>query len=630
MHTGSGAPPPLVTIDPPQPAALAPRVSVVMSVYNNAPYIAQAIDSVLSQNLDAPYEIIMADDFSSDGTRGILEHYKARFPTLIRLALARENTWGVASFREAIHASAAEYVALLDGDDFWTSRDKLRKQIAFLDGHRECSMCFHNVVAFVENERYDPFDFGPASANGYLTQRDLLARNSIVSCAPMIRTGILQALPDWVFELELGDWAIYVLAAASGPVGYLDEIMGAYRIHKEGSWSRLGLRGRLEGSIRFYDEMRRRLGDAYAPLIDRQRKTCCQELRTYAWAAWSGGDRPEALRAWASLADHDPQAFAAEMAHRFANRSDESADPHLDSTADPAYQGFQEPQYGVFLTGWAWDARRPDQPLSIEILDDDVVVATVVANSYRFDLEEAGKGRGYHAFSCRLPDALCDGRPHRIRTRIAGTGVFLANSGTIVAFADSRRPDDHVKTRNAQTEWLERDLEPRRAEMSALREKLVGSDTRIIELRRMLEATRSEIAALGSELAAKDHEAWRLSGDLDEARRTQNLLRHIEWLTGHLDLLTDQVKQLSSQTEQLSSQTEQLSSQAERLAHDLASAHAQRTGSETQMQNLVKQTDRLNVELASATHAVAALKQSWSWRITAPLRALAKLLLRMP
>src|SRR5262245_25708741 len=138
MHTGSGVPPPLVAIDPPLSATATLRVSVVVSVFNNEPYIVQAIESVLAQHVGAPYEIIVADDCSSDATRLILEGYKRRFPGLIRLALARENTRGVDSFREAVRASRADYVALLDGDDFWTSPDKLQKQTAFLDTHAEC------------------------------------------------------------------------------------------------------------------------------------------------------------------------------------------------------------------------------------------------------------------------------------------------------------------------------------------------------------------------------------------------------------------------------------------------------------------------------------------------------------
>ncbi|HYN06464.1 MAG TPA: glycosyltransferase [Vicinamibacterales bacterium] len=513
MSTRSDGAPPLVAIDPPPEATDAPRVSVVMSAFNNAPHIVQAIESVLAQQLEARYEFIVADDCSSDGTTAILHGYKRRFPTLIRLALARQNTCGVDSFREAVRAASAEYIALIDGDDYWVSRDKLQKQVTFLDAHPACSMCFHNAIAYYEDESSEPFDFKPATTSGVLGQRDLLERNSVVSCAPMIRASVLQALPDWVFGLELADWAMYVMAAEWGAVGYLDEIMGAYRIHEAGSWSKVGRRGQLAGSIRFYEEMRDRLGPAHSELIERQRRVCCQELRTHAWTAWTTGDRPEALRAWADLAQHDPDTLSAEFAHRFGQQAQASVDRE---DGEPAYEGFQDAVNGAVVSGWAWDARRPDAPVSIEILDGDVVIATVRADTYRSDLLAAGKGRGYHAFACRLPESLRDGQPHRIHTRIAGARVPLSNSGTIVAFPDRGRSEQHAAMRSTEVKWLQQDIESARRTAEQLRRHLVARDQQVVELRRKLETTRSAIAGLQQEIGARNEEAQRLESALTE------------------------------------------------------------------------------------------------------------------
>ena len=519
-------PQPIVVIDPALDG-VAPRVSVVMSVFNNRPYITQAIESVLSQELDAPFELIAADDYSTDGTRTILEDYRLRFPGRVRLALARRNTGGVENFRDAVRASTADYIALIDGDDFWTARDKLRKQTAFLDEHPECSMCFHNVLAYHEDETSEPFDLRPQTNSGILGQRDLLERNYVVSCSPLIRTRILQALPDWVFELELGDWAIYVLATEHGGAGYLDEIMAVYRIHPAGAWSRKGRRGQLEGSIGFYEEIRARLSGRHYALIDRQRLICCQELRIYAWVAWTACDYAEAIRAWAALAQHDPQALVAELAYRFGSDAETDSDTSDSPSDEPCYEGFQENVDGHVVTGWAWNSRTPEAPVDIDILDGDTILGTVTADIFRTDLRDARKGRGYHAFAYRLPDRLRDGTPHRIETRIAGTSVRLTNSGAIVAFADPQRPHQHAAMREAELQWLNRDIEPYRAAEESLSADLIARNRQVVELRRDLEEARTSIARLRDQLAAIDSEPQRLHGKLEGLRGVETLLREL-------------------------------------------------------------------------------------------------------
>jgi glycosyltransferase involved in cell wall biosynthesis len=515
---GLNAAPVHVSIDAPADPTARPATSVIMSIFNNARHVAQAVDSVLSQDVVSASELILADDGSTDGTLEILQDYRARFPSTIRLAVASRNTAGIGIFRSALRAARGANVALIDGDDYWTAPAKLSRQLAFLDDHPECSMCFHNVLVYHEDESREPHDARPETRNGFLDQRDLLVRNSIFSCAPLIRTPIVQGLPEWVFALELGDWAIYVMAAGHGPVGYLDEPMAAYRVHRSGAWSRRGRRDQLEATIRFYEEMRTRLNGAHADVIDRQREVCRQELRIHAWTAWTSGDHRDALVSWTALARHDPGALARELDHRFIRSADRRTPAFDGSDEQPRFEGYQETLDDFVVRGWAWDSTRPDTPIEIDIFDGDLKLATVTADTFRTDLRDAGKGRGCHAFMYRLPDRLRDGRPHRIGSRFSGTDIALMNSGAIVAFADPDRPDLREAMRAEQVRWFEHEIAAQRAASHAVEAAVVAADQRIVDLRRELDALRDHGARLEAHRRAAEADAARLQHEVAACR----------------------------------------------------------------------------------------------------------------
>ena len=101
-------------------------MSVIIFAFNNERHITEAVESVLAQQFNAGWEVIIAEDCSSDSTRDVIKAYKRRYPDLIRLALARRNTKGAEIWREAVRAACGEYVALLDGDDFLIFRTNCR------------------------------------------------------------------------------------------------------------------------------------------------------------------------------------------------------------------------------------------------------------------------------------------------------------------------------------------------------------------------------------------------------------------------------------------------------------------------------------------------------------------------
>src|SRR5436190_151063 len=112
-----------------------PKVTTCLITYNHIKYIVQAIESVLVQKTDFPIEIVIADDFSTDGTREIIQKYQRKYPEIIRPILQPKNVGPAVNSIDLFKAARGDYIAYLDCDDFWTDENKLQKQFNFLDQH---------------------------------------------------------------------------------------------------------------------------------------------------------------------------------------------------------------------------------------------------------------------------------------------------------------------------------------------------------------------------------------------------------------------------------------------------------------------------------------------------------------
>lgn len=231
------------------------KVSVLMVTYNHENFIAQAIDSALMQKVNFEYEIVIGEDCSTDHTRDIVIGYQQRYPDTIRLLLPERNSGGHKNFVQTYKACQGEYIALLDGDDYWTSPHKLQKQVDFLDSHPECAICFHSVKVICDDCSQGPGIFPPVRQKEIYTLKDLLVENFIPTCSTMFRNGLFGEFPDWFYVLPMGDWALLILNAQYGSIGYINEVMGAYRFHSGGVWSMTGDIRKSQGFLEFYKVM---------------------------------------------------------------------------------------------------------------------------------------------------------------------------------------------------------------------------------------------------------------------------------------------------------------------------------------------------------------------------------------
>jgi glycosyltransferase involved in cell wall biosynthesis len=269
------------------------RVTVVVTTFNHERYIAQALDSVLAQEIDGGFDVVVTEDCSTDGTRTILREYEARHPERIRLLLSPRNLNTNEVLRRALEVTASQFVALLDGDDYWTSPRKLATQVRLLEERPELSMSFHNVQVVYEERPGAAHAFHLERPNERLSSPipkpismlpDLLPGNFIQTCSVVLRRDMLpRPLPEWYDGLALGDWPLYVLLAERGPIAYVDEILAAYRVHPGGHWSgNLSRMQRVEdvaSIVRIYEVLDRHLEFRYTDEVAASIGAYCE------WAA---------------------------------------------------------------------------------------------------------------------------------------------------------------------------------------------------------------------------------------------------------------------------------------------------------------------------------------------------------
>ena len=229
----------------PSYAADAPKVSVSLITYNHREYIGQAIDSVLRQRVNFPYEIIIGDDCSTDGTQEVLQDYQREYPDRIRLILHPERYRGVPGRLNNItnlYACRGQYVAMLDGDDHWTNEHKLQQQVDFLDQHPDYAMAFHDATIRSAHQSFDDFLCSEQSAifaaDRTFTLEDVIAKSSFAPTSSIVfRNGLIGEFPDWFWRIVSADYALQLLLAERGKLRYFSQVSSVYLIRSHGFMS---------------------------------------------------------------------------------------------------------------------------------------------------------------------------------------------------------------------------------------------------------------------------------------------------------------------------------------------------------------------------------------------------------
>ena len=254
-----------------------PRVSVCVITYRHERFIEQAIRSVLEQETSFPVEIVVGEDASPDRTPAILRRLDQEFPGRLTLLLREGNLGMHLNLRDTFARCRGEFVAFLEGDDYWTDSHKLQRQVEALDLHPAWSGCFHQAEYVTPKgkplgQRHPPTRLEP------ITFDDLCKRNLVQTCSLMVRTASVPQIPDWVEQLAIGDWAICLIATTRGPLGMLPQCMACYRVHAGGVWTSQSRRSRFEGFLRAYTTIAEHLPPEYTLRLMRGQEYCAETI----------------------------------------------------------------------------------------------------------------------------------------------------------------------------------------------------------------------------------------------------------------------------------------------------------------------------------------------------------------
>lgn len=224
-----------------------PLVSISCITYNHEKYIEDALQGFLSQETDFPFEILIHDDASTDRTVNILHEYEVKYPKLIKPIYQKENQYsrGIKISATYQHPRAlGKYIAMCEGDDYWTNPLKLQKQTDFLDNNPNFSICFHNMQIIYEDEPH--LNRVSNIKQKGITNIKTLARCNYIYTASCIFRKNFSVFPDWYYKCPVGDYPLHLLNAQYGKIKFINEVMGVYRVHKGGVWENTNLSYRLE------------------------------------------------------------------------------------------------------------------------------------------------------------------------------------------------------------------------------------------------------------------------------------------------------------------------------------------------------------------------------------------------
>lgn len=214
-----------------------PKVSVCMITYGHEKFIEQAINGVLMQECDFEIELVIANDCSPDKTDEIIRKVIDNHPksSYIKYIKHVKNLGMMPNFIFALQECKGKYIALCEGDDYWTDPLKLQKQVDFLEGNSDYVLCFHQVNILKNNDEIVE-DFITKVPENYETIETLARLGNYIHTPSVVFRNIIKSFPPEFEQSPIGDYFLYMMLAKHGKLKYLEEKMAVYR-DGVGIWS---------------------------------------------------------------------------------------------------------------------------------------------------------------------------------------------------------------------------------------------------------------------------------------------------------------------------------------------------------------------------------------------------------
>lgn len=207
-----------------------PDISIAVIAYNHERFVQDTFRGIALQQFSGTVEVVIGDDRSTDRTREMATEFAAAHPN-VKLLFHAKNGGMVHNWKTTIDACTGRYIALCEGDDYWTDQQKLQRQFDLMEQHREHSMCWHTVDVVEEGvQRAYPYAEGKEVADVH----DIIRSHFIPTCSLLFRNGLIREWPNWIGNVMSMDIALELMLAMHGTAVRIDSVMGAYRQHPLG------------------------------------------------------------------------------------------------------------------------------------------------------------------------------------------------------------------------------------------------------------------------------------------------------------------------------------------------------------------------------------------------------------
>jgi glycosyltransferase involved in cell wall biosynthesis len=263
------------------------KVSVIVHTYNHENFIRQTLDSILNQQVNFEFEVIVGDDASPDSTPRIIQEYQQKFPNIIKSLLHSRNLggYGKGNTLATLAVCQGKYIAAMDGDDYWTNPLKLQKQVDFLDVNPDFVACFHNALIHFEDGSHPDSYVNNETQKKVTTIEDLVEEDEVwymATSAVMFRNGIIKEYPQWFHNSKSGDIPRYILLGKHGKFFYINEVMSVYRKNGGGMsftdgkqdadflFNRIGMYEGIDGELnyKFHQKINKNIARYYLMLAN--------------------------------------------------------------------------------------------------------------------------------------------------------------------------------------------------------------------------------------------------------------------------------------------------------------------------------------------------------------------------
>lgn len=236
------------------------KLNVILITYKQEEYIRQTIESILMQKTNFAFNLVVADDCSPDSTLDIIKEYQKESDIEFQILDTPKN-WGYTeNYKRAFAACKGEYIAIMEGDDYWTSSLHLQKHVDFLDAHPECTMSFNRHDRLFVDKGYNDIPEWKYEGDYRLIEtEEMVLGNQIGNLSCCVSRNI--PIEDKIFEAYFfADWLLGMYLGMFGPLAQQKEVTSAYRVHDNGQWSRMSEKEQYLTLLKMIEE--------YDPLLD--------------------------------------------------------------------------------------------------------------------------------------------------------------------------------------------------------------------------------------------------------------------------------------------------------------------------------------------------------------------------